>query len=131
MESVLTRILKAVADDNRLRILNLLQYHDLCVCELETLLDINQSNASRHLNKLTNAGLLNYYRSAKYIYYRLDRTFLEKHPFIAEILRREVRELEQCKADFEKLSFYREKGFTCDSIKTGLVCFDGLKTTAT
>ena len=44
--------LKALADPNRLRVLNLLGDRTLCVCDLEEVLGLNQSNLSRHLAKL-------------------------------------------------------------------------------
>ena len=51
-------ILKALADENRIRILNLLRNNELCVCDIEATLDIKQSNVSRHLNKLKMAGII-------------------------------------------------------------------------
>ena len=68
----LIQILKALSDETRLRILNILRDGPLCVCEIEAILEISQSNASRHLSKLTNANLVNYYKEAKFIYYKLD-----------------------------------------------------------
>jgi len=127
MESKLTRILKALADDTRLRMLNLLQHHDLCVCELETLLGINQSNASRHLNKLTNTGLLEYYKAAKYVYYKINSETTKEYPFIAVILTSEIMKLDQCRNDYEKMAYYKSKGYTCDDLKAGTVDFQ-LKT---
>jgi len=123
MESRLTGLLKAIADDTRLRMLNLLQHYDLCVCELETLLGINQSNASRHLNKLTNAGLLEYYKSAKYVYYKINSETIKEYPFINVILASEIMKLEQCRNDYEKMVYYKSKGYTCDDLKTGIVNF--------
>ncbi len=121
MESKLTRILKTLADDTRLQMLNLLQHHDLCVCELETLLGINQSNASRHLNKLTNAGLLDYYKEAKYVCYKIDAACIEEYPFIEAILKSEIMKLEQCRNDYEKMAYYKSKGYASDDLKAGTV----------
>lgn len=53
----LHRILKAIAEPNRLRILNLLLEAPLCVCELEFLLELPQPLLSRHLAYLRSAGL--------------------------------------------------------------------------
>ncbi len=47
-------ILKALADETRLRMLHLLKDRELCVCEIEEVLGIQQSNASRHLE---NSGM--------------------------------------------------------------------------
>ena len=63
----LIQILKALSDETRLRILNILRDGPLCVCEIEAILEISQSNASRHLSKLTTANLVNYYKEAKFI----------------------------------------------------------------
>lgn len=65
-------VLKALADHNRLRILNLLQDGPLCVCDLEEVLGINQSNLSRHLAKLKQAGLLKAKKQGLFIYYSLN-----------------------------------------------------------
>lgn len=51
-------ICKSLADENRIRILNLLKNEELCVCDIEAVLGIKQSNASRHLNKLKMAGII-------------------------------------------------------------------------
>lgn len=55
----LTKILKVLADQNRLRILKLLERKKLCVCELSSILGITQPSTSRHLKKLKAAGLIN------------------------------------------------------------------------
>jgi DNA-binding transcriptional ArsR family regulator len=50
---------KALSEDVRLQILALISQHgELCVCEVERLLEISQSKASRHLRYLLNAGLV-------------------------------------------------------------------------
>ena len=123
MEPKLIKILKAISDETRLRILNLLYQGDLCVCELEILLNINQSNASRHLNKLTNVGLLEYYKAAKYVYYKLNEGIINEYPFIKQLLTLETQKLDQCQKDNERLSDYKGAGFTCDDLKEGKVCF--------
>ncbi|MGA1863807.1 MAG: ArsR/SmtB family transcription factor [bacterium] len=54
----LDRTLKALADKNRLRILKLLEKKKMCVCELAYILGITQPSVSKHLKKLTSAGLI-------------------------------------------------------------------------
>jgi ArsR family transcriptional regulator len=61
----LIQILKALSDKTRLRILNLLMQSELCVGEIEYLLNINQSNTSRHLSSLKNATLITYEKKAQ------------------------------------------------------------------
>jgi len=123
MEEKLIQIFKALSDETRLRIINLLNKDDLCVCELEIILELSQSSTSRHLSKLTTAGLLRYYKSAKYIYYTINDEVVEKHSFIKQILNTETAQLEKCQKDNERLSNYKEKGYTCSDLKEGKVCF--------
>ena len=51
-------ILKAAADPTRLRLLNLLRLGNICVCDLQAVLGISQSNVSRHLAVLRHAGIV-------------------------------------------------------------------------
>ena len=55
----LTRAAKAISDETRLRILNLVQEQECCVCEVMQALDISQTRASRNLKILFDAGFLN------------------------------------------------------------------------
>ena len=64
-----TEILKALADPNRLRILDLLHERTLCVCDLEDVLELNQSNLSRHLARLKQAGIVKAQKRALFTYY--------------------------------------------------------------
>ncbi len=54
----LTRTLKALADNNRLRILKMLQSRSMCVCELREVLGLAQPSVSKHLKILKDAGLI-------------------------------------------------------------------------
>jgi ArsR family transcriptional regulator len=62
---------KALADENRLRILNLLFHGELCGCDIQHVLGASQSNVSRHLSYLKDAGLVSDRRAANRVYYRL------------------------------------------------------------
>jgi ArsR family transcriptional regulator len=64
-----SEVLKALADPNRLRILNLLHEKTLCVCDLEAVLQLNQSNLSRHLSRLKQAGIVTARKKALFTYY--------------------------------------------------------------
>ncbi|HEY6178393.1 MAG TPA: metalloregulator ArsR/SmtB family transcription factor, partial [Kofleriaceae bacterium] len=54
----LTRLFRALGDETRLRIVALLSHGELCVCHLESALDLNQSTASRHLGILRAAEIV-------------------------------------------------------------------------
>lgn len=120
----LVQVMKALSDETRIRILNLLKEGDLCVCELEVLLDINQSNASRHLNKLTNARIIDYYKVAKYVYYKINEDTINEYPFIREIIGGQAMRLKLCIKDHERLKKYRDSGLNCDELKNGSHCFE-------
>jgi len=120
----LLQVMKALSDETRIRILNLLKDGEMCVCEIETVLNISQSNASRHLTKLTTAKIVDYYKVNKYVYYKMDQETIKEFPFINEILTFHAVRLEQCKKDLQRLKKYRESGLTCDDLKDGKVCFN-------
>lgn len=69
----LIRMLKALADPTRVRIIQLLQTRDeLCVCEIVDALDLPQYSISRHLGVLKAAGLVADWRQGKWMHYNLD-----------------------------------------------------------
>ncbi len=65
------QIFKGLSDANRLRILNLLMYGELCVCDIQYVLDSPQPNVSRHLTYLKNSGLVVDRREGPRMYYRI------------------------------------------------------------
>jgi ArsR family transcriptional regulator len=62
---------KALADANRLRIVNLLFYGELCGCDIQVVLETSQPNASRHLTYLKHAGLVRDRRDGYRVFYGL------------------------------------------------------------
>ncbi len=65
------QLFKALSEEVRLRILNLLANGELCVCDLMAVLDLPQSTVSRHLAYLRNCGLVSDRREGVWMYYRL------------------------------------------------------------
>ena len=62
---------KGLADPTRLRLLNLLRQGELCGCDLQHVLDLSQSNVSRHLTYLKRTGLVVDRREGYRVFYRL------------------------------------------------------------
>ncbi|MGK7944001.1 MAG: ArsR/SmtB family transcription factor [Microcystaceae cyanobacterium] len=62
----------ALSDGLRLKVLELLQTHELCVCELCDELDVKQSKLSFHLKKLKEAQLVNARQEGRWIYYGIN-----------------------------------------------------------
>ena len=54
------KIFKALADENRLAVLKLLQNGEKCACRLLEALDISQSTLSHHMKLLCDSGIVNY-----------------------------------------------------------------------
>src|SRR6201986_281579 len=69
--SSIVKILRVVADPNRLRILLLLEREELSVAELQEILAMGQSTISTHLSQLKQAGLVEDRRTGKNNLYRL------------------------------------------------------------
>jgi len=68
----LIKATKALSDETRLRILNILLERECCVCEVMQALDISQSRASRNLGILEDAGFLKARRDGVWIVYFVD-----------------------------------------------------------
>jgi len=67
----LSKLLEAVADPNRLRIILCLQVRPACVCELVQAMEVPQPRISRHLRTLREAGLVSDARDAQFVEYSL------------------------------------------------------------
>ena len=64
-------IVKALADDNRIRIIMALQGRELCVCQITELLGLAPSTVSKHLSLLKQAWLIDSRRQGRWTYYSL------------------------------------------------------------
>ena len=64
------KIFKALSEEPRMRILNLLQYHgEMCNSDIEQILDFTQTKTSRHMSYLKNAGIVGYRKFDQWIFY--------------------------------------------------------------
>ena len=63
------KIFKALSNETRLTIMVLLNQKELCVCQIEKLLNLSQVKVSRHLTVLKHAGLVTDRREGLWIYY--------------------------------------------------------------
>ncbi|HEY5584537.1 MAG TPA: metalloregulator ArsR/SmtB family transcription factor [Ruminiclostridium sp.] len=106
-------VLKALSDETRLRILNLLYEKELCVCDIMETLQISQAKASRHLIYLKNAGLVKDRKYAQWAYYSMYKD--ERMKFIDGLVYDNLRNLELYKKDLENLnSWLNNKNIQCD-----------------
>jgi ArsR family transcriptional regulator, arsenate/arsenite/antimonite-responsive transcriptional repressor len=75
----LIKAIKALSDETRLRMLNLLLQRECCVCEVMQVLNISQTRASRNLSMLYDAGFLKLRKEGLWAYYSIDKTSLEDY----------------------------------------------------
>ena len=113
----LVEILKVLGDENRIRILNLLKDGELCVCEMESILKLNQSNVSRHLTRLSSAKIIKSYKKAQFVYYTINDETISNYGFIREILGNEVNKIDKCLHDSKMLIKFKENNINCENIE--------------
>jgi ArsR family transcriptional regulator len=70
-ETSIAPLFKALADQTRLRLINLIADDEICVCFFVEVLKTNQPKISRHLAYLKRAGVVAARREGKWIHYRL------------------------------------------------------------
>lgn len=112
----LVQLLKTLADETRMRMLNLLNTGELCVCEIVEILNIQQSNASRHLNKMKMAGLILSNKKSQWVYYRINDEIMNLYPFITTILEQELENISECRDDLKSLKKFKDSGLTCEDL---------------
>ena len=102
----LIKAMKALSDETRLRILNVLLERECCVCEVMQALDISQSRASRNLVIIQSAGFLKARRDGAWMLYSMDwetancyatslTKLLKDYPFNAEVLTEDRKRLKK------------------------------------
>ncbi|MFP4476655.1 MAG: metalloregulator ArsR/SmtB family transcription factor [Desulfatibacillaceae bacterium] len=66
------KVMKALSDPGRVRIMKMLQRRVLCVCEIQEALGVAQSTASKHLKVLEEAGLITSRKDGLWVNYMLS-----------------------------------------------------------
>ncbi len=100
---LLENYFKGLAEKSRLRIVNLLLQGELCVCDIQRILNMTQPSASRHLNYLKHAGLVMDRRDGLRVFYRLLEGGTPILRDLYEFLRRAFSGENPFKADLELL----------------------------
>ncbi|MFC1610083.1 ArsR/SmtB family transcription factor [Myxococcota bacterium] len=82
-------VLKALSEETRLQITALLIWQgELCVCDVEGVLGVSQSKASRHLRYLLNAGLVKNRRAGLWMHYYIPKELPSPQKQVMAMLRR-------------------------------------------
>jgi len=100
---IFIKVMKALSEPSRVKIMKMLQRRVMCVCEIQEALGIAQSTASKHLKILEDAGLITYYKEGLWINYKLTdgannpytanmvgnlKHWLEDEPEVLELVKR-------------------------------------------
>ena len=110
----LVKVYKALSDESRLRVLNLILERECCVCEVMQALEISHSKASRILSALYNVGFLKLRKDGLWSLYSFDWEGMDAHlKDILEATRRAFEGHEQMKMDRERLETAERIGPGC------------------
>lgn len=96
----LVPLFNALADESRLRILNLLfQSGELCVCDIEATLGFTQTKVSRHLRYLKRAGLIHERRQGRWMLYTISKPATDHQKMIIKGIQRILQSHKQTQRD--------------------------------
>jgi len=65
------KVMKALSDPSRIKIMKMLQQKMMCVCEMQAVLQIAQSTTSKHLQILEDAGLITKKKDGLWVNYMI------------------------------------------------------------
>jgi ArsR family transcriptional regulator, arsenate/arsenite/antimonite-responsive transcriptional repressor len=100
----LALLFAALADRTRLRLLNLMDGREVCVCYFVEILGQSQPKISRHLAYLRRAGIVEARREGKWMHYRI---MVPTHPGAARVLQETLsalREEKGMQGDVDRLN---------------------------
>lgn len=106
------QMLKSFADDTRLRIINLLHKQELNVTELCEILQVAQSNLSKHLTRLRLTGVAGDRRNGLNVYYYLTKPKNKAHQELLNSITVGLADLETFKRDLEMLKELKKSAKT-------------------
>jgi len=106
----LVKAMKALSDETRLRMLNLLLERECCVCEVMQALGISQSTASRGLNALYDTGFLKQRREGTWTFYSIAKDTAQYYSEMLEAVREALEDNKLVEADRERLKKVQRTG---------------------
>ncbi len=79
-----TKVMKALSDRNRVKIIKMLQHKTMCVCEMRAALELAQPTVSKHLRLLEEAGFVSSQKDGQWVNYHLADG--AGSPYVASVL---------------------------------------------
>ena len=122
-------ITKALAEENRIRILLALEVEELCVCQIIELLELAPSTVSKHMSVLRQGHLVDSRKDGRWMYYRLAGkgapvevneaiAWVKKSLLPNERIREDARRLKEIlKIDREVLCSQQSRSSDCEPAK--------------
>lgn len=110
-------LFKALGDISRLRLLNIISREEMCVCELEVILEMTQTNVSRHTAKLKYNRIVEPYKDAQWTHFRIHPDFLKNHHQLYKYLQDEFSRHDYFIKDTERLNKYKQNNLSCTLIR--------------
>jgi ArsR family transcriptional regulator, arsenate/arsenite/antimonite-responsive transcriptional repressor len=96
-------VMKALSDENRLRIVAALDGRELCLCQIVELLGLANSTVSRHMAILSQAGIVRSRKEGRWAFFRMaDETGTESQAAVALVMRSLVLD-DQIRDDAQRL----------------------------
>lgn len=118
MKSTL-KLMKSLSDEIRLRIINLLFYTDLYVCEMVEILNLPQSTVSRHLTVMKNSDIIIDTKEGSWVKYSITNNNYYRN-MVKDIVKESLVYDPKCIADVNKLKERMKHSRGCkDSCKGG------------
>jgi ArsR family transcriptional regulator len=116
----LVKALKALSEDTRLRMLNLLLERECCVCEVMQALEISQTRASRNLTMIYDAGFLKLRKDSLWTLYSLDYDGMPQHlAKLVEAVKLALLNNKIAARDRERLKITTRTGVSCSQQPVG------------
>jgi len=103
--SKITKVIKALSDESRIRIVNLLKTKDeICVCELTEIINLSQPTISSHLKKLHEAEIVDFRKEGLWVNYYLNKEMDIEIEALVNLISKYIKEDPVIKQDLLKIS---------------------------
>jgi ArsR family transcriptional regulator, arsenate/arsenite/antimonite-responsive transcriptional repressor len=117
----LEKSIKALSDETRIRIINVLAERECCVCEVMQSMEISETRASRNLNILYDAGFLKLRKEGLWSLYSLDKKDLPEYLLkLVEAVESALAQNKTALADRKRLKTATRTGLSCAQKANGV-----------
>jgi ArsR family transcriptional regulator, arsenate/arsenite/antimonite-responsive transcriptional repressor len=99
------KIIKALSDESRIRIVNLLKAKSgVCVCEITEIINLSQPTISSHLKKLEEAGIITFRKDGLWVNYYLSEEMDSESKELIDLIVKVIEKDPDIKNDLQKIT---------------------------